>query len=119
MTLETPIVKEIDIQEVNTFLKTATIFFDDFYNPFSLEIEFSVENICKNDPMDHNFYGKFDFDVIIETCHFIPFYEDDNAIEQKNGVFVKLEDYVTDEQFDKILNCLENDVSEHIDNSHK
>ena len=122
MTLDTPIVNEIDIQEVNTFLKTATIFFDiDSINshPFHLEIEFSVENISKNDYADQTFYRKFDFDVIIETCHYIPFYEDDNEIEEKNDVFVDLGNYVTDQQFDKILDRLENDVSDHIDNSHK
>ena len=108
MTLDTPIVSEVDIQEVDCFTKTATIFFDT-NDPFHIDIEFSVTNVTENDKEDQNFYGKFDFDLTIELAHLI--YMDDA---ERDEPFVKLEDYVTDEQWDKIYDRIKDDVQEYM-----
>lgn len=109
MTLDTPIVEEVDIQEIDCFSKTATVFFhtDD---PFHIDIEFSVKNITENESWEHVLHGKYDYDLTIETCHLI--YMDES---EKDEPFVKLEDYVTDQQWDKIYDRINEDVQEYLE----
>lgn len=108
MTLDTSLVDEIDIQEIDCFSKSGTVYFET-NDPFYIDFEFSVTNISENDKEDQAMYGKFDFDVTIGICHYCP--EDDDT---KGEPFVDLENYVTDKQFDQILNRIESDVQDYM-----
>lgn len=98
MTLDTPIVEEVDIQEVDCFTKTMEIYFD-AKDPFHIVLEFRIFNIHENDKEDQDFFGKFDFDEEIEVAHLQ--YVDKNM---KNEPFVDIEDYVTRSQYEQIMN---------------